>query len=82
MWNMDTKPSKLLKYIISGLMIDWKCILCRLKNTIYLNFMNHINKKLSKVGFCNRNWKLNTLLDNNLSSFKSDQSSVVNVRST
>ena len=36
-------------------MIDWKCIASRIynpineKNTIYLNFMNNINQKLSKV---------------------------------
>ena len=37
---------------------------------IYLNFMNDINQKLSKVGFCNKNQKFSTFIDYNLSSFE------------
>ena len=57
---MYTKTGKLLENIISGLVIDRKCIASRIynqineKNTIYLNFMNIINQKLSKVGLCNK----------------------------
>ena len=84
-FNNDTKNRKLLKYIISGLVIGLKCIASRIynqineKNTIYLNFMNNIKKKLSNIEFCNRNQKFRTFIDNNLSRFASDQQSVVNV---
>ena len=50
------------------------------KNMIYLNFMNNINPKLSKVGFCNMNQKLFTFIEYDLLSFESDQLSVVSGR--
>ena len=93
---MDTEIHKLLKVflsglvllLLSGLVIDWKSIASKIynqinkKNTIYLNFMKNINQKLSKVGFCNINQKTATaFVDSNLSSFESDQPSVVNVPS-
>ena len=58
MGNKDTKTRKLLEYIISGLMIGWKCIASRIynqineKNTIYLNFINNMNQKPAKLEFC------------------------------
>ena len=87
-WNKDTKTScKLLKYIISGLMIDWKYITSRIynqinvKTKIYLNFMSKLNEKLWEVRFCNKKPKFCKFMDYNLSSFESDQPSVMNVRS-
>ena len=75
---------------MSGLVIDWKCIASTIynqineKNTIYLNFMNNINQKLSNIRFCNRSqkfrtfyWKKLKMCKNswNLSSFESDHRS-------